>query len=473
MGQKTSVFVWRIVSAALLIGASGAVQNAHAQSFVPLGDLPGGTLSSRAVGISGDGSVVVGQGTSASGSEAFRWTSDGGMVGLGDLGGGVFYSAAIRTSADGSVVVGISESASGTEAFRWTSSGGMIGLGDFAGGSFFSQGTGVSADGSVVVGDGKSASGTEAFRWTSSGGMVSLGELAGGGFYSQALGVSADGSVVVGVSESDSGFEAFRWTSGGGMVGLGDLPGGVFFSMAWNTSADGSVVVGQASNASGASEAFRWTNSGGMVGLGSSPAGLSTQIAFAVSADGSVVVGSGSSDSGPEAFVWDATNGVRSVKDVLVAQGVDLTGWVLDGATGVSDDGTVIVGSGTNPDGNTEGWLARLSSPQPPEPEPDATLIGPLGCVIKAGHWSGDVDLTAAKCRRTTSASGEISIMATFEIPAGKEPQRAIVIKGFTCNLLDEDGNVIATTTDSHSVSTPSGKVLLTCHFRPPKPPAG
>ncbi len=33
-------------------------------------------------------------------------------------------------SADGSVVVGVSNSASGTEAFRWTAGGGMVGLGD-------------------------------------------------------------------------------------------------------------------------------------------------------------------------------------------------------------------------------------------------------------------------------------------------------------------------------------------------------
>ena len=41
-------------------------------------------------GVSADGSVVVGQSSSASGIEAFRWTSGGGMVGLGDLPGGIF-----------------------------------------------------------------------------------------------------------------------------------------------------------------------------------------------------------------------------------------------------------------------------------------------------------------------------------------------------------------------------------------------
>lgn len=51
-------------------------------------------------------------------AEAFRWTSDGGMVGLGDLPGGRFDSFAIGVSADGSVIVGGGNIADGTEAFR-------------------------------------------------------------------------------------------------------------------------------------------------------------------------------------------------------------------------------------------------------------------------------------------------------------------------------------------------------------------
>ncbi|MCH7603269.1 MAG: hypothetical protein IIB54_10920, partial [Planctomycetes bacterium] len=57
-------------------------------SFQGLGDLPGGSISSGAWGVSADGSVVVGVSSSTSGQEAFRWTSGGGMVGLGDLAGG-------------------------------------------------------------------------------------------------------------------------------------------------------------------------------------------------------------------------------------------------------------------------------------------------------------------------------------------------------------------------------------------------
>jgi len=119
------------------------------------------------------------------------------MVGLGDLPGGSFSSIARDASADGNVVVGYGTSDSGSEAFRWTSSVGMVGLGDLPG-SFSSFANGVSADGNVVVGYGTSDSGSEAFRWTSDGGMVGLGDLPGGSFVSSANGVSADGNVVVG-----------------------------------------------------------------------------------------------------------------------------------------------------------------------------------------------------------------------------------------------------------------------------------
>src|ERR1043166_4071537 len=128
--------------------------SAFAASFQGLGDLSGGSFFSTAYGVSADGSVVVGLGNSGSGTEAFRWTSSGGMVGLGDLGGGSFFSQAFSGSADSSVVVGLGTSGSGYEAFRWTSGGGMAGLGFIPGATSYSIANGVSADGSVVVGDG-------------------------------------------------------------------------------------------------------------------------------------------------------------------------------------------------------------------------------------------------------------------------------------------------------------------------------
>lgn len=326
-----------------------------------LGDLAGGADYSEALGINADGSSVVGVSTGVNGTEAMLWTASGGMVGLGDLAGGMVYSVAYDVTDDGSMVVGYSISASGTEAMYWTSSTGMVGLGDLAGGVFSSYANGVSADGSVIVGNGVSASGGEAWRWTSGGGMVGLGDLAGGAFSSYARATSADGSVVVGYGTSASGTEAMRWTSSSGMVGLGDLAGGAFESKAYNVSADGSVVVGYSRNAID-QEAFRWTAATGMVGLGDlNGANFIQSEAYAVSADGNVVVGYSDTPGGSQAFYWTVNDGMESVADILSAAGVNTTGWDLSVAYDVSDDGTLVVGTATNPSGDTEAFMAKIS----------------------------------------------------------------------------------------------------------------
>ena len=232
--------------------------------------------------------------------------------------------------------------------------------------------TDISADGSVMAGWG-SGDGDRSLIWSTSSGWSILPKLGSGG--SHADGISSDGSIVVGYSGSPSGRQAYKWTQSEGIIGLGDLSGGIFESRAYGISGDGNVIVGYGSSSSG-TEAFRWTSSEDMTGLGDLPGGSFFSEARDTSADGSFVVGFGNTSIGSEAFFWDATNGMRNLQDMLVNDlGLDLTGWNLTIANGISGDGMKIVGEGINPDGNSEAWIATI-------PEPTSLALLALGSLV-------------------------------------------------------------------------------------------
>jgi len=192
------------------------------------GDLP--TATTLPLDLSGDGSVIVGQGNFGNGgSEAFRWTAETGMVGIGDLDGGGFQSVANGVSNDGSVVVGSGATDMGGEAFRWTAETGMVGLGRFPGGTTASGAYGISGDGSVIVGHaGVPGSGIQRVpvRWTASHGWEELGlfppeEQPNTARSGQATGASYDGSVIVGDALAlANGNKAFFWTEATGLRSL-------------------------------------------------------------------------------------------------------------------------------------------------------------------------------------------------------------------------------------------------------------
>jgi uncharacterized membrane protein len=280
---------------------------------------------------------------------------------------------ALTASQDGSVIIGYARSESGDEIFRWTAATDMVGLGT----SPFTFGGDVSDDGSVIVGTFADSLPFEAFRWTQGTDRVGLDTLPGD---PQSFGeaVSGDGSIVVGRTNH----EAFRWTQQEGMLGLGDLQNApaTVVSEAYGISADGVYVVGGARNDADEDEPFRWDTVTEMSGLGPCPAELGGFVAGAdVSADGSVVVGPPSGAGDPSrAFIWDEKNGCRLLQDALTSEfGLDLSGWTLVGATGISDDGRTIVGYGENPLGQTEAWMAVIGPV--PQPVPALSLVVRFG----------------------------------------------------------------------------------------------
>jgi len=73
---------------------------------------------------------------------------------------------------------------------------------------------------------------------------------------------------------------------------------------------------------------------------------------------------------------------MRSVPGILMDSGIDLTAWRLNEATGVSADGTTIVGNGVY-DGHPAGWLAVIVIPEPSASFMLATGIGALMMLSK------------------------------------------------------------------------------------------
>ena len=351
-------------------------------NILALPTVPGGTYN-VAKDISDDGHAIAGFSTSTAsgeGLEAIRWQVMEGISGLGDLppnntANFEFFSYAWKTTGNGSTVVGHGTGTNGASlAFKWTHGAGLISLGDLAGGEVFSQAKGVSDDGSIIVGYSTSALGDEPFRWTAAGGMQSLGTLPGGTNSGVAWDISADGAVIVGQAQNTNGFtEAFRWTAATGLVGLGDLPGGAFSSRALAVSRNGRWIVGRSESANG-KEAFVWSSETGMRGLGDLPGGVMADRfdgdAFSVSDDG-VVVGSSetvvNSEFGHAAFIWDATRGIRDLKTVLASDfGVNMRGWTLESAEGISANGRFLAGSGTDPAGNLVAWRVTLPEDRKP-----------------------------------------------------------------------------------------------------------
>lgn len=102
------------------------------------------------------------------------------------------------------------------------------------------------------------------------------------------------------------------------------------------TSADGTVIVGKLASPA---HAFRWSASTGLQDLGTLPGGTASEAAD-VSDDGHVVVGVATTPDGTLAWLWSAEAGMRSL-GTLAAQ-------ASSAATAVSGDGRVVTGYSAN-----------------------------------------------------------------------------------------------------------------------------
>lgn len=315
-------------------------------SFTGLGFFPGAN-STIVYAISADGSTVIGQSGSGSNQVPFYWTRGAGLTPFPSG----FGAAALN--ADGAVFAG---ALANQHAGLWSVADGIqdlgIPFGQYQAGAF-----GISGDGTVVVGQTYSAVGSgPAFRWTSATGMTLLQSLPGdtSAFVSA---VSESGLEIVGQSGRSQPYHtlAVRWASNGNVE-----PITADMIQATAVNADGSAIVGRAVFGTVTAAAI-WTSRGGLQQLGSLDGGTGAT-AYAISGDGSVVVGDGTLVSGGRAFLWTQDTGMVDLNAYLASAGLDVSGWTLQDARGVSHDGRTIAGFGLH-NGLQQGWVAVVPSP--------------------------------------------------------------------------------------------------------------
>lgn len=184
-----------------------------------------------------------------------------------------------------------------------------------------------------------------------------------GGVRSDLWGMSADGTRVAGTVHLPK-VHAYRWSAAGGLELIPSPPESPDFNLAFGfaISADGSTVVGISDGdssppISGRTAGFRWTATTGLEFLVPLN-GFVTQ-AYAVSANGSVV--GGTYGSVPvRAMIWNNALGSCDPEEVLAASGVDVHNLTLVSVLGVSADGSVITGYGTDSSGKISGFVATL-----------------------------------------------------------------------------------------------------------------
>jgi hypothetical protein len=333
--------------------------------------LPGYEDHNAPTSMTDDGSAVVGfsVGPGDMGRAAYLWRRDSGISMLSSLIPGTIDDA--RISGDGGSIFVVN----GTSVSRWTQSGGVTPLFDAAPGPYAVVMNGASSDGRTLVGtmytDGGPGSGAtiKSFLWRDGFGMSTIDD----GF--RVRGISADGDFLFGnrvTGESTGAAVRRSWDGIETIVADGSL-----FVDATAASADGSVVVGH-----GNEDAYHWNAPDATTTIGKLPMQGDSTSPLGVSANGKIVVGY--AEGAPQgAFVWDKWHGMRSIHQLLLDDGIDVSEKTFADARFVTSDGRTFLGTGRNETGERLVWVATVV------PEPASCVMALIG-----------VAALAIRCRR-------------------------------------------------------------------------
>lgn len=255
------------------------------------------------------------------------------------------YVAGVASTPNGPSVVG----AGGNDVFatsRWTPATGKVAINELHTEPYPFIPEDISADGRVIVGRGAGVHERfrpSAYRWTQDAGLQELTSNIRDTTFSVRTRVSEDGTAVSGFGAS----AGFRWTQATGTVFIGAKLDGIDVISRENPlfmpnamSRNGSVVVGMNTvDPFQIGEASRWTAETGLAGLGYlfNNGAPEASVATGVTGNGSVIVGTGfSEETYSEAFRWTESGGMMSL-------GI-LPGGRSSVAFGISADGGRIFG---------------------------------------------------------------------------------------------------------------------------------
>ncbi|GJM20066.1 MAG: hypothetical protein DHS20C14_22790 [Phycisphaeraceae bacterium] len=210
--------------------------------------------------------------------------------------------------------------------------------------------------------------------------------------------ISHAGDALVGtlVNLATDGTVPFLWREGAGVT-MPNFPG-----LLSEISGDGRLVLCDYQLEPGIVHYCLWNEDTGIAAVVPPPVEDPARPYFArdLNADGSVVVGRYTTPStalADRGFVWTPCDGSRALNGWLADRGVEVPdGWKLGEATGVSADGTVIVGNGLNPDGQAQPYIIDLYAERASDCDANGVRnINDIECFVDAflsAQPAGDCD---------------------------------------------------------------------------------
>jgi hypothetical protein len=389
--MRKQLFTLGLVAVVAIVLATPASAARGGATFTPIGLFPICTPETppdefcenfpltTVTDMTGDGETIVGMHAFFSG--AYIWTADTGLNTIGPVGGAPYLG---RTNGmlsssyfDDTFTYG--RSAIWTGGFypnqTWDrqplvpgfSPCGGSGQAAFGGSDNFTVGlTWIDED---LNGNG--CDGARAFAWSAGTGTYVLDDSVSGTGSYRANAVNTDGSVITGWSAP--GRTASLWLNNVETYICDGIYSDWFCNEGWAVTPDGATILftGQSPADFNVRAALYDVATGAIEQLPfpavpGDPFWDSLQ-GWAISDDGNTVVGEfgggGFFGSPPYPVLWNRDIGMTiDVQVFLLGQGLDdLFFWILEDATAVNSDGTIIAGSGVNPDGWIEAWKADIS----------------------------------------------------------------------------------------------------------------